>query len=56
MIQGKCEQIIDILVERQVKAYYSDKCEVIIELSPEFTESYPLLMAPAVVDLNGGAT
>ena len=56
MIQGKCEQIIDVLVERQVPDYYSDKCEVIIEPSTEFTETYPLLMAPTVVDLNGGAT
>ena len=56
MIQGKYEQIIDALVECQVPDYYSDKCEVIIEPSPEFTEIYPLLMAPTVVDLNRGAT
>ena len=56
MIQGKCEQIIDVLVERQMPDYYSDKCEVIIEPSTEFTETYPLLMAPTVVDLNRGAT
>ena len=56
MIQGKGEQIIDVLVERQVPDYYSDKSEVIIEPSPECTETYPLLMAPTVVDLNGGAT
>ena len=55
MIQGKCEQIIDVLVELQVPDYYSVKCEVIIEHSPLFTETYPLLMAPTVVDLNGGA-
>ena len=43
-------------VKRQAPDYNSVKSEVIIEHSPEFTESYPLLMAPTVVDLNGGAT
>ena len=56
MIQGNWEQIIDVHVERQVPDYNSVKCEVIIEPSPEFTETYPLLMSPTVVDLNGGAT
>ena len=30
-------------------------CEVIVEPSPEFTETYPLLMAPTAVDMNGSA-
>ena len=55
MIQGKCEQIKDVLVECQVPDYYRDKCEVIFEPSPEFTETYPLLMAPTVADLHRGA-
>ena len=56
MIQGKCEQIKDVHVERQMQDNYSDKCEVIMEPSPEFIElNSKLLMAPTVVDLNGGA-
>ncbi|MCG8045846.1 MAG: RNase H-like domain-containing protein [Candidatus Thiodiazotropha endolucinida] len=56
LIHGRCEQIIDVFIERRVTDYYQESCELVIEPSAEFIETYPLLMTSTVVDINSSAS
>ena len=56
VIPAQCESVIDVYVERQEYDDFSSETDNIIEPTSHFQETYPLQMAPTLVDINSGCT
>ena len=56
VIPAQCESVIDVYVERQEYDDFSSETDYIIEPTSHFQETYPLQMAPTLVDINSGCT
>lgn len=56
IIPQKSEIIVDVLVERIDKDYFSDSQEFLIEPNQKFIEKYPVLMANCLLDIKSDVT
>lgn len=56
IIPPKSEIIVDVLVERIDKDYFSDSQEFLIEPNQKFIEKYPVLMANCLLDIKSDVT
>ena len=51
-IQGYCEQVIDVFIERFPEDDYSRKNDILVEPCDQFSDRYHLVMASTVIDMD----
>jgi len=56
VIDGMCEAIIDVLVDRDEDAPSYEDSRVLIEAAPSFTEKHSVLVAPTLCDISKDVT
>ncbi|KAK3597647.1 hypothetical protein CHS0354_040016 [Potamilus streckersoni] len=56
IIPGNSEAVIDVFVDRREEDGYAKQKEFLIEPNEHFTDKYPLIVAPALVDTKNKVT